>query len=64
MLKDLPYKMEKFHADLSQTNLEDLYGFALAKITAPSEAVLKNPILPYKNKLNSVYSRVYYPKGI
>jgi len=46
MLKPMPYKPIKFHKDLTNTKLENFFGFCLAKIETPTNLI--NPILPYR----------------
>jgi len=63
MLNPVPYKPLEYFNDLSDFKLDDFFGFALAKIVVPTETVLKNPILPYKNRVNDIDGKVIYPRG-
>lgn len=47
MLNDMPGKLIKFYANLSNFNLDNFFGFVLAEVTIPKTLV---PLLPYKNK--------------
>jgi len=47
MLKDMPYKPLKWYEDMSDVNLEDFFGFALARIESPELVMLpETPINP------------------
>jgi DNA polymerase type B, organellar and viral len=48
MLNDMPHKIIKFHSDLSNNNLNDLFGFFKVEITTPKNLIY--PLLPFKNE--------------
>ena len=48
MLKPIPYKIIKFHSDLSTYKLENLFGFFKVEVTTPKNLIY--PLLPYKNE--------------
>lgn len=56
MLKPMPLNIVKFHKDLSNTDLDNFFGFALAEIYCPDS--IQIPVLPFKFN-----NRTIYPKG-
>jgi hypothetical protein len=57
MLKPMPHLMIKYHNNLSKVQLNDFFGFCLAKVTCPNDIL--RPILPYKAEDD----RTIYPIG-
>lgn len=47
MMKPIPHKIIKFHDDLSNYNLDELFGFFKAEIITPKNLIC--PLLPYRN---------------
>jgi hypothetical protein len=66
MLKDMPYKPLKWYEDMSEINLKDFFGFALARIECPKNVKLPIlpilPILPFKSR--TIDNRILYPYGV
>jgi DNA polymerase type B, organellar and viral len=60
MLKNMPYKPLKWFEDLSETKLEDFFGFALARIECSNN--VKLPILPFKSR--TLDQKILYPRGV
>lgn len=56
MLKDMPFEPGDFIKDLSQYDLNNFFGFALAEITCPDD--IKIPVLPFKDA-----DRTIHPTG-
>jgi hypothetical protein len=56
MVKDMPFKMIKYHHNMSNVNLEEFFGFCLAEIECPKN--IKIPLLPHKYQ-----DRTIYPTG-
>jgi hypothetical protein len=66
MLKPMPYKIKKFHNDLSKFKLDDFFGFCLVEVETPN--TLK-PLLPYKDNNKTIYpigkwSGVYFSEEL
>jgi hypothetical protein len=57
MRKPLPFLPENFINDMSKTNLNDFFGFCLAKVECPKN--IKIPLLPYKTE----FGEVIFPTG-
>lgn len=53
MCKPMPYKILKFHKDLSNFNLDNFFGFILAEITVDKNIV--RPMLPYKYNGKTIF---------
>src|ERR1700723_4794182 len=49
----IPFKVIKFHKDLSNIKLENFFGFCLAKVTAPKD--IEYPLLPYKHEGKTIF---------
>ena len=47
MLNPIPHEIIKFHDDLTNSNIDDLFGFFRAEIITPKNLIY--PLLPYKN---------------
>ena len=58
MLNPIPLKLIKIHKDLTNFDLNDFFGFALAEIYCPNS--IKNPVLPYKDEMTG---KTIYPRG-
>jgi hypothetical protein len=56
MLKPMPCNVIKYHPDLSNTKIDNFFGFCLAEIITPTN--IKKPLLPYKHE-----GRTIYPTG-
>lgn len=54
MLKPMPHQLVQKHEDLSNFQLENFFGFALAKVTCPQNML--RPVLPYSSN-----DRTFYP---
>jgi hypothetical protein len=60
MLKEMPYKPLKWYENMSNINLEDFFGFALARIECPNN--VKLPVLPFKGR--TLDQRIVYPSPL
>ena len=66
MLQPIPYKIKKYHNDLSKTKLDDFFGFCLVEVETPK--TLK-PLLPYKDNNKTIFptgkwSGVYFSEEL
>ena len=46
MKQYIPHKFIKYHKDLTNRNLNDLYGFFEVEVETPKD--INKPLLPYK----------------
>jgi DNA polymerase type B, organellar and viral len=68
MRKPLPFIPKNFINDMSKTDLNDFFGFCLAKIECPKN--IKIPLLPYKTELGEIlfptgsWTEVYFSEEL
>jgi hypothetical protein len=60
MLNKIPVKPLDFINDMSKHNLDNFFGFALARLETPRNDPNFIPIAPYRNTMG----RISYPKGL
>lgn len=60
MLKDMPYKPLKWYEDMSNIELDNFFGFALARVECNNN--VKLPVLPFKCR--TLDQRIVYPRGV
>jgi hypothetical protein len=53
MLNPMPYKIKKFHKDLSKTNLNNFFGFCLVEVQTPKNII--KPLLPYRYNGKTIF---------
>jgi hypothetical protein len=53
MLNPMPLNIIKYHDNLSNTNLDDFFGFCLVKVTTPKD--IEYPLLPYKHEGKTIF---------
>ena len=53
MKQYIPHKFIKYHKDLTNRNLNDLYGFFEVEVETPKD--INKPLLPYKYQGETIY---------